>query len=198
MAGSGELRRITEEVARRPVAWDAFRESVRTEFDTSAARYEDRLAPDHLAPLEEALSSVAEPRRALDVGCGTGVGTYLLGRTFPSARVIGLDLSPGMIRVAAAKPRPPTIGFVVGDAASLPFSSGSFDLIVAVAVPLFAGETARVLAPKGTAIVTFPLGQATPIFLSSDRIERMLRVEQLGGIEHGTAGRGTFTLGRKP
>lgn len=34
------------------------------------------------------------PRRILDVGCGTGIVSCYLGRTFPEAEVYGIDLSP--------------------------------------------------------------------------------------------------------
>ena len=34
------------------------------------------------------------PRRILDVGCGTGIVTCHLGKTFPHAEVYGIDLSP--------------------------------------------------------------------------------------------------------
>lgn len=41
------------------------------------------------------------PRRILDLGCGTGTSTRLLKKAFPNADVIGLDLSPQMLVVAA-------------------------------------------------------------------------------------------------
>lgn len=34
-------------------------------------------------------------KRVLDVGCGTGIVTRYFGRSFPSADVYGIDLSPG-------------------------------------------------------------------------------------------------------
>lgn len=36
---------------------------------------------------------VANPKKILDVGCGTGAMTYLLARTYPNAQVIGVDFS---------------------------------------------------------------------------------------------------------
>jgi ubiquinone/menaquinone biosynthesis C-methylase UbiE len=43
------------------------------------------------------------PRRILDLGCGTGSMTRLLQQQFPQAAVIGLDLSPHMLVMAAHK-----------------------------------------------------------------------------------------------
>ncbi|MEM8605225.1 MAG: class I SAM-dependent methyltransferase, partial [Cyanobacteria bacterium P01_H01_bin.121] len=44
-----------------------------------------------------------QPQRILDLGCGTGSTTLKLKLAFPEARVIGLDLSPHMLVIAAQK-----------------------------------------------------------------------------------------------
>lgn len=41
----------------------------------------------------------AEPKDILDVGCSTGLSTIKLAQAFPSARIIGVDLSPHMLAV---------------------------------------------------------------------------------------------------
>eukprot|EP00600_Ochromonadales_sp_CCMP1393_P014469 CAMPEP_0174996534 /NCGR_PEP_ID=MMETSP0005-20121125/447_1 /TAXON_ID=420556 /ORGANISM="Ochromonas sp., Strain CCMP1393" /LENGTH=335 /DNA_ID=CAMNT_0016250951 /DNA_START=57 /DNA_END=1064 /DNA_ORIENTATION=+ len=40
------------------------------------------------------------PRRVLDIGCSTGLSTLKLHETFPSANIVGIDLSPHMLAVA--------------------------------------------------------------------------------------------------
>ncbi|KAK4961458.1 hypothetical protein LTR10_001948 [Elasticomyces elasticus] len=50
-------------------------------------------------------------KRALDIGCGTGVVTNYLARSYPSAEVIGLDLSP----VPRLEDRPSNVHFVQGN-----------------------------------------------------------------------------------
>jgi malonyl-CoA O-methyltransferase len=93
------------------------------------------------------------PRRAVDVGCGTGRWTTRLS-------AIGVDASPAMLAVAAVKP-----GLrgrlAVGDAAALPIASGSADLVLCV---LTLGhirngiaamrEFSRILVPGGTLLLT--------------------------------------------
>jgi SAM-dependent methyltransferase len=193
-----ELRRMTEEVAKHPRSWSTFRDEVKAEFDRSADVYESRLGPDHLAPLAAALGRVEAPGRALDVGCGTGVAADLVAAMFPSTLVCAVDISERMVRVGDAKERMHPVRFLVADAATLPFADSTFDLVALVAVPVFAAQLARVLTDGGTAAATFPLGEATPIFLSESELTRVFRSAGFGDIEHGASGRGTWTLAKRP
>ena len=74
-----------------------------------------------------------QPRRILDLGCGTGSTTLLLKRQFPDAEVIGLDLSPYMLAVADDKARTASLPilFQQGNAEQTSFASSSFDLVAA-------------------------------------------------------------------
>jgi malonyl-CoA O-methyltransferase len=93
------------------------------------------------------------PRRAVDVGCGTGRWTTRLN-------AIGVDASPAMLAVAAAK-----AGLrgrlAVGDANALPIASASADLVLcALTLGHIRDQTtamcelARILAPGGTLLLT--------------------------------------------
>ena len=64
-----------------------------------------------------------QPRRILDLGCGTGSTTLMLKQTFPQAEVIGLDLSQYML-VRAEQWRH-------GNAEQTGLSDASFDLVTA-------------------------------------------------------------------
>lgn len=66
----------------------------------------------------------------LDVGCGTGSSVARLQKAFPSAQVVGLDISGKMLE--AARTAFPEVKFVQGDGEYLSqyFSAGSFDLVV--------------------------------------------------------------------
>ncbi|MBL8230038.1 MAG: class I SAM-dependent methyltransferase [Bryobacterales bacterium] len=48
----------------------------------------------------------SEPRRILEIGCGTGANLVRLARTFPDAEIEGIDLSADMLTVARRKTAP--------------------------------------------------------------------------------------------
>jgi len=108
---------------------------VRAMFDRIARIYD---------PMNLVISAFQEPRwrkraveltdtrpgdRLLDVATGTGkVAADLLKRAQPGGSVLGVDISPGMIRVAKRRfVDRPGLEFVVGDALALPTEDGSFD-----------------------------------------------------------------------
>lgn len=109
---------------------------------------------------------VPPPRRAtLDLGCGEGrVARDLRER---GHRVVGLDVSPTLIR--HARDADSANGLVVADAAALPFPSGTFDLVVAynslmdvADMPGSVREASRVLETGGRLCisVTHPINDA--------------------------------------
>ena len=99
--------------------------------------------------------------RVLDVGCGPGHATAALARALPRAQVTGLDLSPRAIALAeAAHAREPNAHFRVGDAMTLPFADGTFDVVMSTAsikhwpdAERGVREALRVLAPGGMLVL---------------------------------------------
>ncbi len=101
----------------------------------------------------------------LDVGCGTGVVTRdLAKRVGETGRVVGVDASRRLIDEAVRRARERGLSgrveFRSADGAALPFSGGSFDLVIASA--LFGhipnamevlSEMVRVARPGGTVLV---------------------------------------------
>jgi demethylmenaquinone methyltransferase/2-methoxy-6-polyprenyl-1,4-benzoquinol methylase len=65
----------------------------------------------------------------VDVACGTGkLAVDLAERVGPFGRVVGVDLSPGMLeRARQTRPDLVQIAYVEGDALALPFEDGGFD-----------------------------------------------------------------------
>lgn len=74
-----------------------------------------------------------EPRRVLDIGCGTGQSALVWAALFPNAEVIGIDLSPPMLRWARKKAREQgleNVRFYQLDAADLSvFPDDHFDVV---------------------------------------------------------------------
>jgi SAM-dependent methyltransferase len=128
----------------------------------------------HFAPLEANTTTVAARlvkharvsagQRLLDVGCGTGVVAVTAARL--GAHVTGLDLTPVLLERARENARIAgvTIDWREGDAESLPFDSGAFDVVLSQFGHIFAprpevvtAEMLRVLRPGRTiAFATWP------------------------------------------
>lgn len=99
-----------------------------------------------------------------DLGCGPGhVAGWLAER---GGRAVGIDLSPGMVAIAARDF--PAAKFRVGDLRDLPASDGEFGAVLALyslihlapeELPIAASELRRVVAPGGPVLVAFHLGE---------------------------------------
>jgi SAM-dependent methyltransferase len=95
--------------------------------------------------------------RVLEVGCGRGGGAAHLAEGGAPAEIVGVDLSPATVaRARMLNVGIPRLAFRVGDAESLPFPDGSFDIVVNVEsshcyarMDRFVAEAARVLRPGG-------------------------------------------------
>jgi SAM-dependent methyltransferase len=111
-----------------------------------------------LARLEDVLAPADGPvLRALDLGCGAGRTSFDLAATHPQALVLGIDISPALLRLArgaaagrvtyarrriglvydrrsfaVAPAGAERVDFWACDAAALPFAAGFADLVVAL------------------------------------------------------------------
>jgi demethylmenaquinone methyltransferase/2-methoxy-6-polyprenyl-1,4-benzoquinol methylase len=106
----------------------------------------------------------------LDIGCGTCVlEAWLLSGEH---RVIGLDLSAPMLRIAQEKRVANADSLMVGDAENLPYSDSTFDAILSCYVVKYCkveglvSEIHRVLKPGGRLAMydfTAPRGKFAPL-----------------------------------
>ena len=129
------------------------------------ARYE-RPPADTPYQLEYAYHLLGDVRgrRVLDYGCGSGANTVQLANR--GARVVGLDISEDLIRLAARRMAVNRAGgapFVVGSAHELPFPDESIDVVFGIAIlhhldlNRVSREVHRVLKPGGRAIFREPV-----------------------------------------
>lgn len=140
--------------------------SYRSFTGTAAENYERHFVPKIATPVSTTLLDAAALRpgeRVLDVACGTGLIARLAAeRVGPSGTVTGLDLSPEMID-HAREVSPPTVEWHVGDAESLPFADGAFDVVLCQMGLMFmqdreaaVTEMRRVTAARGRVVVNTP------------------------------------------
>jgi malonyl-CoA O-methyltransferase len=136
------------------------RRALRASFDRASRHYDasavlqERVRSELLERLE--LIGI-EPRLVIDLGCGTGHGAQRLKRRFRRARVMAVDLAPGMLREAKRHSRPfARFARVCADAARLPLADGSADLVFSSLMLQWCGEpdavfreVQRVLRPGG-------------------------------------------------
>lgn len=99
-----------------------------------------------------AMAEVAAGERALDLACGTGDLAFAVAAR--GARTVGLDITHRMVQLAMQKSG--GVRFITGDMTSLPFRSGSFDLVTTgyglrnvPDLDAAIAEIARVLRPGG-------------------------------------------------
>lgn len=144
--------------------------AVRRSFDRAAATYDAAAVLQHEVcrrSLERLDFIRHTPARIFDAGSGTGNAWRGLAMRYPGARLIALDLAPGMLRQASAavawhqrllRRAPATI---CGDLEQLPLAAACIDLVWsnlalqwANALPRAFNEMRRVLAPGGLFMFT--------------------------------------------
>jgi ubiquinone/menaquinone biosynthesis C-methylase UbiE len=78
-------------------------------------------------------SESKEPFDLLDVGCGTGTFDAMLAASSLPARIVGLDYSPAMCKIANSKAQAAGVSdrvrYVSADSEHLPFADASFDVV---------------------------------------------------------------------
>lgn len=139
-----------------------------------------RFRPDNQAAWIGAMG-VADGMDILEVGCGGGLFSHRIKAALPDTSVTGLDLDDAHVRYAAemAGRLGLDCAFVPGDACSLPFEAGRFDLCFSHTVmnfcdpDLFAAEQYRVLKRGGhmVAMDVLNLGNTAERWVPSEENE---------------------------
>lgn len=142
--------------------------------------------PQQQAARRVFLADVEFPANAhvLDVGCGTGVLTRVLGRWPGVGTVIGVDPGSALLdRARHLAAGLPTVTFQEADGRALPFADATFDVVTFDSVlshlpgpELALAEAARVLRPYGWlavfdgdfATTTVALGEYDPLQICVD------------------------------
>lgn len=158
----------------------------------TAARYDDDVTRAYsvyhrylLEPyLDRLQAELPAPRRALDLGCGTGVVSLALARR--GFDVTGIDHSEDMLSIARQKASRSGAGercrFLRGDVRALPFADSEFDCVTCQgllhhldAVEACLRELVRVLRPGGAFYISEPTSDETPVKRALMRLWRLTR-----------------------
>ena len=132
------------------------------EYAKAAERYDEKWAFYVEATTRETLKRMpmTATARVLDVGCGTGELLRRLRAKYPEAVLAGLDPVAEMLAVAGDKLSGKE-DLRIGYADSLPWNSGTFDVVVScnmfhyISHPVEAlQEMARLLRPGGSLVLT--------------------------------------------
>jgi ubiquinone/menaquinone biosynthesis C-methylase UbiE len=77
---------------------------------------------------------LADGATLLDIGCGPGFLAALIAKRFPSAHVIGIDLSEKMVEIAAKRAGDiPNLKFRVMNGTAMEFADNSLDMVISTA-----------------------------------------------------------------
>ena len=139
---------------------------------------QEERASDLSDRIRRLLGPFSGSERALDSGCGTGALAFALAQYV--GEVVGVDLRADYLEAGRAI-APGNVRFVEGDAMSLPFEYGSFDIagclrgLHHVRRPeLAVSELARVTRSGGRVLIVDQLGSVDPLrSLEFDRFERL-------------------------
>jgi ubiquinone/menaquinone biosynthesis C-methylase UbiE len=151
-------------------------------LETIAARLEFRGTDQGYAQRSQAYFSrlpLAQARRILALGCGTGVEVRALRRlTRPDTAIVGLDHSPALIdaarRLTADEGLSDNVTYQVGDAHHTPYGDEAFDIVTLhtlishVDDPLQVLREARRLVRPGGTVAVFDGDYASLTFAYPD------------------------------
>lgn len=165
----------------RPATYDATRDRVEAYFDRTATRAWEALTSE--APVSRirqtvragraemrdlmlgALPENLEGMRILDAGCGTGTMCQELAQR--GADVVGVDISPELIRIAKQRlPESLTVSYLAGD--MLDPGLGSFDAVVAMDSLIYydSDDLADALRRLDAPQIIFTIAPRTPLLMA--------------------------------
>jgi ubiquinone/menaquinone biosynthesis C-methylase UbiE len=131
-------------------------------FNKAAETYDQRFGTTcglaHRLALAAVTARGLRPESVLDIGCGTGALLDLVSRTWPQARLLGVDPAHRMIEVATRRLSDADLRVAVAE--HLPLPDGCVDLVLSTTSfnhwsdhRMALREAARVLAPGGLIVV---------------------------------------------
>jgi len=118
-----------------------------------------RIKFEHLQRYKYAIAKIGSGKKVLDLGCGTGYGSFLIYQNHNE--VVGIDISQKAINYAKKKYKGPT--YLICSAENLPFNNEVFDAVIAFEIiehvsdpQKVINEIKRVLKNDGQLFISSP------------------------------------------
>ena len=192
MPGGGSDAPMSEPLGTRSTQhFDAFATEYETlisrsvRFSGEGAEYFARYKLERI----QQLCGTSVPTSILDIGCGVGLLTEMLGQAFPGSRVMGLDLSPQSVEQAASRcAKWPNVTFRAYAGTRLPVGIEGVDLVILANVlhhvdpknrQAFLAEVVRPALQPGARVVVFehnPYNPFTRLVVRSCPVDRDARL----------------------
>ena len=106
-------------------------------FDRRLSSYDEHMmtniaSAEEFYPFTASLLPKARGARVLDLGCGTGLELASYFECNPSAKIVGVDLAPGMLAELQRKFSDRDVRLILGSYFDLPLGENAFDAAVSV------------------------------------------------------------------
>jgi SAM-dependent methyltransferase len=168
-----------------------------------STRYDDSIEPkegEYLAPLKSGLINIhIKPQKILDLCTGTGNAAFTASRLFPDAKIVAIDQSDSMIKIAQKKAIEMNfvqVEFKKENAAKLNEADNSFDLVLTANAPVYISEAIRVLKPGGIFLAAYSYG-GDAFLANRAPISVFLNTKGLTLLELKNANKGAYFLCKK-
>jgi ubiquinone/menaquinone biosynthesis C-methylase UbiE len=166
------------------------------DLEDTAAAYDKLLVPAILREWTQPVAEAAEigpGQRVLDVACGTGILTRAAAaRVGSRGSVVGLDINPAMLAVAARIPS--AIEWRQGEAESLPFEDRSFDAAISQFGLMFFRDREAALREMARVVVA---GGRVGVAVF-DRLDNIPAYRTMAGVFEEVVGKETADALRSP
>ena len=119
-----------------------------------------RLRSERRALMYRSAGNLGPGKKALEIGCGTGIFTSIIARS--GADITAIELSPELVERARAENKAPNVAYRVMNVEKLEFPDDSFDCVYGSSVlhhlnlQAALPEMRRVLKPGGAFVFTEP------------------------------------------
>lgn len=164
------------------IIWSTYIQKINTLYLSRTLRFSDIFKEKYLKAFK-----IDDKCKILEIGCGPGALFQALHRWYPKAEIVGIDRDSNFIEFASR--HAPNIAFMEGDATSLPFQDGAFDVTISYTVQehiepsKFFGEQYRVLEDGGVCLVLSArrgINITAPCILEQTELEKEIwkRVEK--------------------